>query len=475
MPGGGRAPRRRARAHHALLWLGLFAAYLATLGLHSFGASQYGGDEPHYLLAAESIVSDGDVDLADEYRSRAYAGWYPYDLDPHGRLTGGRRHEPHGVGFPLLIAPAYALGGPAGVELFLAGLAALAFTLAAALARRLVPEPWATRGVVVCALSPPALAYATAVYPELAAGAALAGAALLVLRVRDRPRMRAAVAAALPLAALPWLGPKYALPAGVLALVLARWLRRRGRSVAGLVALEVLLASVVVYVTVNDRLYGGLTPYAAEIPGETATDASFPGGYLGRSYRLVALWLDRDYGLLRWAPFLALALWAMWLLWRSRRDRVAVAVPERMDVEVAAALLIATAGAQVLVAGFLSPTMFGFWFPGRHLMAVLPLAAPLAAWGLRHAPRAGAALAALTLAGSAWLYLELRIGGGGLVAPTSSAPWGPAERALPLFGTGSAWPSVVVGAVIVGLAALALRERRHWRQTAGATRRAYSG
>jgi len=52
-------------------------------------------------------------------------------------------------------------------------LAALAFTLAVALARRLVPEPWATAGPLVCGLSPPALAYSTAVYPDLVAGAIL--------------------------------------------------------------------------------------------------------------------------------------------------------------------------------------------------------------------------------------------------------------------------------------------------------------
>ena len=62
------------------LWLLLFAAYAATLGLNAFGASEYGGDEPHYLLAAKSIVEDGDVDVLDEYADRAYAEFYPYEL-----------------------------------------------------------------------------------------------------------------------------------------------------------------------------------------------------------------------------------------------------------------------------------------------------------------------------------------------------------------------------------------------------------
>src|ERR671915_1774467 len=108
------------------LWLLLFGVYAATLGLDSFGDSDYGGDEPHYLLAAESLVDDGDVDVRDEYAGRAYRDFYPYELERHGEETEGRLNEPHGIGFPLLILPAYAIGGGHGGGRFLAAGAALA-------------------------------------------------------------------------------------------------------------------------------------------------------------------------------------------------------------------------------------------------------------------------------------------------------------------------------------------------------------
>ena len=76
----------------AAIWLVLFAVYLATIGLHAFGNSDYGGDEPHYLLTAQSIVQDGDFDVLDDYRDREYREFYPYTLDPHGALTRGRLH-----------------------------------------------------------------------------------------------------------------------------------------------------------------------------------------------------------------------------------------------------------------------------------------------------------------------------------------------------------------------------------------------
>jgi hypothetical protein len=445
----------------AAVWIVLFAAYAATIGLPAFGSSQFGGDEPHYLLTAESIVSDGDLDLRDEYAGRAYSDWYPYVLERHGRLTNGQANEPHGAGFPLLIAPAYAVGGPLAVQLLVAAIAALAFTLGGLLARRLVPEPWASTGALACGLSPPALAYGTAVTPELTAGALVAAAALLALRARERPRIRRVVGAALALGVLPWLGLVFAIPGAVVALALLRWLRRRARGFAMLVAVEVLLFSGVMYVTVNDQLFGGFTPTTADVPGLHDLGLA---DFADRAPRLVALWIDRSYGALRWAPVLALAFFALWLLWRSRRDRLADVLPDRRELEVAATLCALVCGVQVLVAAFVAPTMFGFWFPGRYLLVAFPLAVALVAWGLRYAPRTGGALVALTLATSVWWYSELRIDGGGIIGPTSRAPLGPLDGALPLFGTGSTGATVALagtGAAIVLLLAL---EWRSWRR-----------
>src|SRR5829696_8991611 len=460
------------------LWLLLFAAYSATLGLNAFGASDYGGDEPHYLLAAESIIEDGDVDVLDEYAERAYTDFYPYELRRHGRTTEGRLNEPHGIGFPLLIAPAYAIAGANGVELLLAAIAALALALAYRLALRVAPDPWALGAALAVGLSPPFLGYGSAVYPELTAGAALAGAALLALRLRQRVVRPDAFACFALLGALPWLGTKF-VPAGmVIGAVAVRVLWRAPRRTLAVAAVELSLFSVALYVAFNEALYGGPTPYAADVPGEGATDAGSPGGYLERSYRLVALFLDRDYGLLRWAPVFALAFAGLWWLWHSHRERLAQAVPGTRELQLSATLCAAALGAQLLVAAFVAPTMFGFWFPPRHLLAALPLALPLVAMGLRHLPRLGSALALLTAAGSVWLYADVRWGDGSLVTGRPDAPFGPLTELFPLFQPGGGWPFWLAGVIGAGLLLLALREARaarHSRQTAGATRARYSG
>jgi hypothetical protein len=404
----------------------LFAVYCGTLGVGG-----YAGDERHFLVSAASIAEDGSVDLADEYvelrleggsaaggrDAAGGSGSFPARTD--GRVVAGRLVEPHGIGFPLVIAPVYALGGAGLVVVFLAAVAALAFVLGAALARRVVPDPWATWAALLAGLSPPALASATAVLPALTAGALLAGAALCALAVRERPLLRSAYGGAAMLAVLPWLDPWLLVPAAPVALLLARWTSRRGRAVVALGTLEVQLASLVFYVALNDRLYGGFTPLAvADAP---ATGATSVGDYAARLPRLAELWVDRDVGLLRWAPILALAFLGAWLLWRSRRERLARLLPAQRDAEHAAFLALAVCAGQIAVAAFVTRSLEGPWFPGTQLVAALPCAVPLVAWGLRHAPRVGWALGVVTLGTSLWLAL----GGEGWAPPADSdSPWG---------------------------------------------------
>ena len=394
------------------LWLLLFGVYAATLGFDASGDSEYAGDEPHYLLAAESLAHDGNVDVADEYATRAYEDFHPRQLEPRGELTDGRLDEPYGVGFPLLILPAYSLGGAKAVELFLAAVAALGMVLAYRLALRVAPDPWALGAAAAAGLSAPLLAYSTAVYPELSVGAVLAGAALLALKLDERARWRRAFGCFALLGALPWLGVRF-VPAGVvIGVFAARALWRSRRRTLTIGAVEVSLFSIALCVGINEALYNGPTPYSAA--SGPATGASTPVEYLERLPRFATLLVNPDYGLLLWAPVFALAFLGLWWLWRSRHDRLARALSGLHEIESTAGLCAAVLATQLIVAAVLAPTPDGPWFPGRHLIPALPLAVPLVALGLRRAPRAGVALAVITLGISVWLYADVRWGGGSL-------------------------------------------------------------
>jgi hypothetical protein len=403
---------RRALA----LWLVLFGVYAATLEL-----DDYSGDEPHYLLATESLAHDGDVDVRDEYIAHAYDEFGVDGLQRNGKLTKGRLNEPYGIGFPLLILPAYALAGTTGVELFLAGLAALALALAYRLALRAAPDPWALGATAAVGLSAPLLAYSTAIYPEAAAGAALAGAALLALKLDERAGWRRSFACFALLGSLPWLGWRFVPAGAVIGVLAARAIWRTRRRTLAIGSVEVALFSVALAVGIDEALYDGPTPYSAS-PDDAIGDASVPG----RLYRLGGLFVDRDYGLLRWAPVFLLGFAGVWWLWRSRHERLARAVPLLHGVELTAGLCTAVIGVQLLMAALLAPTA-----ELRQLVAVLPLAVPLVALGLRRAPRAGIALALLSVAIAVWVYVDARWGGGTLATVAAHQP---STRATNLLG-----------------------------------------
>jgi hypothetical protein len=344
--------------------------YAATLGIDAGPGAQYDAQEARFAAAARQLEEGG-----------------------------GLERGPQGAGLPVLLAPAVALGGAGLAALLGAAVAALAFVLGAALARRVVPDPWATWAALLCGLSPPALGLATTLVPALWAGALLTGAMLCALAARERPLMRFAFGGGALLAVLPWLDPWLLVPAAPVAFFLARWTARRGRPLVALGSLEIQLAGLVFYGSLNERLYGRLTPSDELRPRLERTD------------RLVTLFADPGFGLLRWAPVFALAGFGAWLLVRSRRTRLAKLVSEQRDAEHAAFLALVVCAAQVLVAAFVTPSVDGPGFPGRTLGPALPCAVPLVAWGLRNAPRwVAAGLAGATAVLSGWVLVALWTG-----------------------------------------------------------------
>ena len=77
------ALRRLASSPGLPIFLAVLAAYVALVPWLARVWSR-SGDEPHYLLAAHSLVHDGDLDLSNNYAQRDYAAFYTgYYLNPH--------------------------------------------------------------------------------------------------------------------------------------------------------------------------------------------------------------------------------------------------------------------------------------------------------------------------------------------------------------------------------------------------------
>jgi hypothetical protein len=371
-PDPGAGSLEAARVGWAMLVAGLLAVVAAAAGIvvPATHGTRTTADEPQYLLTAISLAEDGDLDIADEL---ADGRWRPFHALPLPEqtepLADGRRLSPHDPLLPLLLAGPVAAAGWVGAKLAMAAMAGLLAALAlwTAVRRLDVPVATAALAVGVFACSPPLAVYGSQVYPELpAALAVLAAAAALVSPAA--PGRRATLVVGGAVVALPWLGVKYAPVAAAIALVACWRLARAGQGRRALALAGSLAAAGVAFLVLHRWWYGGWTPYAAGdhfVGGELSVVGTEPD-YLGRSRRLVGLLVDRGFGLAAWQPAWLLAVPAVAALARRRPPGWAA--------------LAGPLAAGWLVATFVALTMQGWWFGGRQVVVVLPLAVLAVAW-----------------------------------------------------------------------------------------------
>lgn len=358
------------------------------------------GDEPHYLVAAQSVAYDGDLDLVNDYgnpeRTLEVFGVFPFGPDTHAAdyRDSGQLRPVRGIGLSTLLAPAVALGGETGVRLLMVLIAALLADQLFRLLRDLgLRRRYAFLAWAAVALCYPMLVFSSQIYPELP------GALLVVVALRIMVRWASAPLAlafgSTAAALLVWLHVRFIpLSAGVLlGLVIAacrarlrgrpvprapgfagriraaagelaggaRVLTREWRTVTVPVAVP-YVGNLALFAAVSYHLYGTAHPTA---PYRAFSDTTAGTGGWSFLYEFaLADFLNPVHG---WIPFVPVhwlglaALGCLVLRWRW----AAVAC---LAVPIGYELVLASAGPEI-----------GWGFPARYLIPVIPLiAVPIA-------------------------------------------------------------------------------------------------
>jgi hypothetical protein len=256
-----------------------------------------------------------------------------------------------------------ALAGWMGAKVTLSVLAGVlaGLTLWVAVRRFEVRVSTAVTVLTMFAISAPLAVYGSQIYPEIPAALALMVA---VACLTGPLRARGLVGLCVAIVVLCWLSIKFAPVAGAVALIcLVRLVRERRTKPALGVSLALVLAGLA-YVAAHVDWYGGLTPYAAGSHFAGSGEFSVIGrrpNLVRRSARLIGLLVDRRFGLAAWQPAWLLIVPGFASLLRKRPPG-------------STALVIPTL-AGWLTATFVALTMHGWWFPGRQVVVVLPVAA----------------------------------------------------------------------------------------------------
>lgn len=328
------------------------------------------GDEPHYLLLTYSLLVDHDFDLTNNYTNLDYLAFYPRKLpDQHSVQTfRGQTMLWHDVGLPILLVPAYALGGRLGTmfEMNLIGaFLALGFYLVA------VNLGASRKAAVVTAylfsFTMPLSHYASQIFPELLGGTCTLWAVICFMWYTQSGRSRLLLCAGVLTGVLPWLCIRYWMLAIPFGTVVAGYLLFQGRSCRQTRVQDLLVfaAPIVVLIAAfsafDHHLFGTILPNA----GYLSIAESFPQFHANILVGLAGMLLDRSYGLLPLAPMYLAAFAGMWSMRRKQTWFVAA--------------LFLPALANLL---FMSLSQFwaGGWCPpGRYVIATAALWVPFAA------------------------------------------------------------------------------------------------
>ena len=359
-----------------------FLVYLFA-GWSLSGIRVPGGDEPHYLVIAQSLIRDGDIRIENNHLRGDYREYFNAPLRPHylRRGANGQIYSIHAPGLPTVVAPAYAIFGYPGVVAFLSLIAAIGSALiwrASFLLTGSTSAAWF--GWAAGSLTVPFTFQAFSVYPDGLGATLVLFAALPLLEARVSTSRWLVVGGVLGL--LPWLHTRFAVIAAALGFVLCLRLLGSAEGRSRIVPFLVLpVVSALGWFAFFRVVYGTFSP-TVPYGGDTQ---SHPLNILTG---LPALFFDQQFGILSNAPVYGFCLAGLISLARHRR---------RLALE-----LLAVAGAYLLAA-----SAFHMWWGGsssaaRFAVPVLPLLALPGAWLWK-----GAARSATRAAGVVTLMISL--------------------------------------------------------------------
>ena len=345
VPFVGRIPNDPSYRAAVAVFLVTFAAAGAAGWTLRDSLTYPGGDEPHHMIMMQSLWRDHDLQVQNNYQRLDYEEYFPASLEPAPARAAG---------LAVLGAPVFAWGGYHGVmwmQVLLTAITALLtwrWALACTGSKEAATMAWAA-----VFLGAPLLLTSFAIYPEIPA----AFGVMVVMGWRSTPQRADTpaefVSRGLAVSALPWFSLTYSPLAAALVVILGLRGRANPRAVVAVLSVFTLSLAASIFST-----QGGVGWHPE----------------LGNAFTgMVGLLFDQEFGVLPYAPALALGLAAVWKMAVARDP-----ITRRHGRELAALLL-----AQLVAVGSLEMWWGGAAPPGRMLVPILPVLALPIAWAYR--------------------------------------------------------------------------------------------
>jgi hypothetical protein len=148
------------------------------------------GDEPHYLIIAQSLLKDGDLRIQNNHDRGDYFAYFNNGLPPDFLKRGldGQIYSIHAPGVAVLILPAFLIAGYPGSVILIAFLVAAGLAANWRSALHLTEDgasAWA--GTLAVGLSATVLLHSFSIFPDPVGWAVVSAALALLVRLDVAP------------------------------------------------------------------------------------------------------------------------------------------------------------------------------------------------------------------------------------------------------------------------------------------------
>ncbi len=323
-----------------ILFLTALILFNAGTALLTSGGLTTAGDEPHYLLIAQSLLQDRDFDLTNNYAQRDYERYMMFE----GKLTShvvpgakpGSQYSFHSPGIAILLLPFYALGtlfkGKGMIFIIRSGMSIFGalFALQVYLYAR---SEWRDEGLALwlwflTSFTTPVFFYSIHVYPEIV----VALFSLIVFRLfRFSPSLPwpRLLLTSLLLASFVWFHALKYITLFVPLLVYCLWagFKKFRPRLKLIFFIGVPAAIFVLYLNFQHALYGTYSlsavswaqPMTQESPLQFVKNLLLNIPFRYRAETLAGYFFDQRDGLLLYAPIYFFALLGAWEMFKKKR------------------------------------------------------------------------------------------------------------------------------------------------------------
>ncbi len=286
-------------------------------------------DEPHYLIIAQSLINDFDVNLENNYiTDKTYRAFYPGELEyqnihnTHDK-NGKGIYSMHSIGLPILIALFYKIGGRVFVQLLMNFFTAVLILVFYLFLKKInVKNELAYLSSMLIALTVPILTNSSLVLTEIPAAIIILYCFYVLYEYKFSDNNFSLLLVFLGIAFLPWLHSKLVLFSVIFYFYYyVNIIRYKDFKLKKEITNNsIIIVSVLLFIYFYYSIYGNFAPFAL-VSICTSSSFYFIFSLQHAIKAFFAILFDRSYGIFTYNMFYLIILWGIMLFIKQGKIR----------------------------------------------------------------------------------------------------------------------------------------------------------